>query len=909
MTGKVPAKVLTGKSIPLKDMHPFGARCKVLHHLPSKRTLTARTSGDLRNSADENTSFDTNAINIVDTSQKSSFNGTFLGFSNHNGIILVLRKGTAEEPDRLARVRHTIIDHYGLSASPTDSMSPNEKLLQQFHSSLFDDTREIEEQNEIQGSNFDSVDSPFDPSKCITLDITLPVEGVTLGLHIDTDEDYLLPILGRVSYNSPIYDEIPEKFHYYKYWIIQVQDQFPITASGCRDALYYYQQPTSRKIQITLCQMDEPVRYPHQSYRAIFDSCTTKRFASMKYGHMITSPVEPTVHHSINKCLKDPKYGDDWELALYHQYDKNDAVKLTSQPTPIENVPKDKTIHRAVISTKVKKKGDSLWQMVTRMCADGSKQQQGIDFEYSYSPTTGAPAVKFVLAIAAAYGWIISIIDIVNCFQSTLIPEEERLVISTPPKYIDWFKRRYPKVKLEESPSNRYVLQLLNGLQGDKSIGRKWYLLLKEILERFGFVVCPHEPSLFVYEKNDVKFILNTSTDDFLCAHSDDQIYEDLCTYLKQYFSITTNTGTELKYLNIRIIQSDHGISYDQTEHIHKMLKKYFPDEKIADSTMKEVHTPFRTDNQFEIDLLEQLPATKEQLKLLEKKYGAGYSSILGDLMHIWVFSRPDSGYAITRLSQYTHAPSAAAFAGLYRCLRYFATHPHRPIFFKRQEMTGSQEMRVDFDHPNHTKMTIPNSVIEMVDADHARDNATRKSCHCVLALINGVVIHWKMQQQKCIALHSTDSEIRGCFAATKEGTYLQDLCSFLQIDKSMYKPLPIYVDSKPAIDSIKANTVTNRVKHIAVPILFMHEQTRDNRIDLRWIDTKLNLADSGTKPNPAPTHFRHFDQAIGVRFYPPAESDHYKALQLHNFKYSPYTKTTNSKQDDPICSESTSSK
>jgi hypothetical protein len=304
--------------------------------------------------------------------------------------------------------------------------------------------------------------------------------------------------------------------------------------------------------------------------------------------------------------------------ALFHQYDKNNAVKLVAQPAPIESLPEGKKVHRTVISTKVKKKGENLFQLVARMCADGSKQEQGINFEFSYSPIAGAATLKFALAIAAARRWIVSIIDIVNCFQSTLIPEEERLVIACPPRYIKWFKRRYPNVKLQHSPSGKYILQLLNGLQGDKSIGRKWYLLLKDLLEQFGFKACPQEPALFVYEKDDVGFLLNTSTDDFLCIHSHQAIYEELCTYLKQFFDITTMQGTLIKYLNIRIIQSDLGISYDQTEHIkRKILQKHFPDDKIGDSIMKEVHTPFRTDNQYEIDLLEQLPATKEELKEL----------------------------------------------------------------------------------------------------------------------------------------------------------------------------------------------------------------------------------------------------------------------------------------------------
>ena len=179
------------------------------------------------------------------------------------------------------------------------------------------------------------------------------------------------------------------------------------------------------------------------------------------------------------------------------------------------------------------------------MCADGSGQEKGIDYEFSYSPTAGAAPVRIIISLAASEDLTIAIIDVVNCFQSTLIPAEERVIISMPPLYKRWFNKKYPNVKLEPSPSasGKYVLQLMNGLQGDKSIGRKWYLLLKKLLEEFEFVPCIQEPSLFVYEKDDVKMILNTSTDDFLCAYSNQSIFDTLCAHLKRFFDISTESS------------------------------------------------------------------------------------------------------------------------------------------------------------------------------------------------------------------------------------------------------------------------------------------------------------------------------------------------------------------------------
>jgi hypothetical protein len=92
-------------------------------------------------------------------------------------------------------------------------------------------------------------------------------------------------------------------------------------------------------------------------------------------------------------------------------------------------------------------------------------------------------------------------------------------------------------------------------------------------------------------------------------------------------FYITVKEGAQLSYLNLRNIQSEYGVSYDQTEHIiRKIINKYFPPSKIEESKLIPVHTPFRTDSDYEKELMEQLPATGQELKLLEERYGGTFA-------------------------------------------------------------------------------------------------------------------------------------------------------------------------------------------------------------------------------------------------------------------------------------------
>ena len=57
------------------------------------------------------------------------------------------------------------------------------------------------------------------------------------------------------------------------------------------------------------------------------------------------------------------------------------------------------------------------------------------------------------------------ILDVNNSFQNKNVPTNERVCVSPPPYYLDWFEISYPRV-----PINRYYgpfcLQCMNVIQG-----------------------------------------------------------------------------------------------------------------------------------------------------------------------------------------------------------------------------------------------------------------------------------------------------------------------------------------------------------------------------------------------------------------------------------------------------------
>jgi hypothetical protein len=250
ITGEIPSLKLWGKFVSVKYLHPFGARVKVLTNLPSERALTARTSGDAR---EEEYNYDANAITIIDASQKSAFTGQFLGYSQHPNVMLILKEGNDTEPSRIIRAHHAYVDPFGFSSStsPNDAPTPNERLLLAAHNQLFDTTAPTTWQTQVQDCDLDFVASPFDPKLCETFKIVLPPKGQSIGAYIDTDEDYIIPILGKISKDYNLYDQIPLRHQYYKSWIVQIGMESPCTSQGFIEAVHSLQlDDKSKKLKL-----------------------------------------------------------------------------------------------------------------------------------------------------------------------------------------------------------------------------------------------------------------------------------------------------------------------------------------------------------------------------------------------------------------------------------------------------------------------------------------------------------------------------------------------------------------------------------------------------------------------------------------------------------------------------------
>ena len=83
-----------------------------------------------------------------------------------------------------------------------------------------------------------------------------------------------------------------------------------------------------------------------------------------------------------------------------------------------------------------------------------------------------ADSFRIYIAIAYMHRLTARILDVSNEFQNTNVPIHERVCVSPPPYYLDWFEISYPNVPLNRD-DGLFFPQCMNGIQGKNRSGIK----------------------------------------------------------------------------------------------------------------------------------------------------------------------------------------------------------------------------------------------------------------------------------------------------------------------------------------------------------------------------------------------------------------------------------------------------
>ena len=83
-----------------------------------------------------------------------------------------------------------------------------------------------------------------------------------------------------------------------------------------------------------------------------------------------------------------------------------------------------------------------IYNLKVRMCTNSSLQDAKL--EDSHSSVYLVDSLCITVALKAAFSLSLSLTDIVNAYQNTILPLDKMPHEQTPPFYVEWFRSNFP---------------------------------------------------------------------------------------------------------------------------------------------------------------------------------------------------------------------------------------------------------------------------------------------------------------------------------------------------------------------------------------------------------------------------------------------------------------------------------
>ena len=221
--------------------------------------------------------------------------------------------------------------------------------------------------------------------------------------------------------------------------------------------------------------------------------------------------------------------------------------------------------------------------------------------------------------------------------------------------------------------------------------------------------------------------------DDFLHFPNNPELYSEFKVKIQQKFDI--KTGEVDNYLGNRITRNEQAglIRLDQEAYLEEVLKRFNMDKC----------TPVKTP-------MEERLSEANRGTTLSKEDQAKYRMIVGSLLYLACWSRPDISFAVSELSRFVSSAGEVQMKAAQRVLRY---------------LKGSKELGLQY-----MKSSDPTNILwGYVDSDWAGCLDTRKSTSGYVLMFNGCAVSWKSKRQSVVALSSAEAEFIAASSLVQE--------------------------------------------------------------------------------------------------------------------------------------------
>ena len=259
------------------------------------------------------------------------------------------------------------------------------------------------------------------------------------------------------------------------------------------------------------------------------------------------------------------------------------------------------------------------------MVAKAYTQEEGIDYEDTFSPVVRITSVRLVLAIVAHMDLELSQMDVKTAFLNGELYEEI---------YMD------QPLGFEFKGQERKVCKLKRSIYGLKQASRQWNIKFHQVIQRDGFTMMEEDHCVYLKRSIDGFIIFSLYVDEILIAGNSKEMIDTTKKLLSSNFEMK-DMGEARYVLGVKIIRdrAKRLLGLSQETYIKKMLERYH----MQDS--KPMDTPVEKSLSLSLDMSPKTPEEKEKMSKVP------YVNAVGSLMYAMMCTRPDICYAVGLVS------------------------------------------------------------------------------------------------------------------------------------------------------------------------------------------------------------------------------------------------------------------
>jgi hypothetical protein len=403
-------------------------------------------------------------------------------------------------------------------------------------------------------------------------------------------------------------------------------------------------------------------------------------FVPKKHFNLLASVHTSPLPRSYCSALKDPN----WLHAMreeFHVLMNQHTWSLVPRPVGANMV-----TGKWIFWHKLHSNG-SLSRYKARWVVHGFTQQQGIDFDETFSPVIKPSTIRVVLTIAVSNDWPIHQLDVKNAFLHGTL--QETVYAQQPARFVS-------------STHPDYVCKLNKSLYGLKQAPRTWFLRFTSFLLKLGVSGSKSDTSLFVLHRGSFSAYLLLYVDDIILTANSQSLLQNLISQLRAEFDMS-DLGPLHHFLGISVQCNKEGLILCQDQYASDIL------DRANMSNCNSCITPADTKSK---------PSVSDGV-LLDNPIE--YRSLAGALQYL-TLTRPDICFAVQQVCSFMHAPTNVHMNLVKRILRYLKGTIHPGL---------------------HISRSSSSDLVIYSDADWAGCLDTRRSTSGFCAYFGGNLVSW----------------------------------------------------------------------------------------------------------------------------------------------------------------------